>query len=55
VRFSGDPVQANNISAESERIKAFEREVRELKKANEILHLASAYFTQAELDRRSKS
>ena len=32
-----------------------ERENRELRKANEILRLASAYFTQAELDRRKKS
>jgi transposase-like protein len=40
---------------ERERIKALEREVRELRKANEILRLASAYFAQAELDRRIKS
>ena len=39
---------------ERERIKALEREVRELRKANEILRLASAYFAQAELDRRIK-
>ena len=37
-----------------ERIKALEREVRELKQANEILRKASAYFAQAELDRRFK-
>ena len=36
------------------RIKALEREVRELRQANEILRKASAYFAQAELDRRSK-
>lgn len=36
------------------RIKALERENRELRKANEILRLASAYFAQAELDRRNK-
>ena len=41
-------------SAEATRIKELEREVRELKKANEILRLASAYFAQAELDRRNK-
>ena len=41
-------------SAEAARIKDLEREVRELKRANEILRLASAYFAQAELDRRSK-
>lgn len=37
---------------ERERIKALERENRELKRANEILRKASAYFAQAELDRR---
>jgi transposase-like protein len=41
-------------TAEEERIKALEREVRELRKANEILRLASAFFAQAELDRRFK-
>jgi len=39
-------------TAEHERIKALEREVRELRQANEILRKASAYFAQAELDRR---
>ncbi len=39
---------------ERERIKALEREVRELRQANEILRKASAYFAQAELDRRPK-
>lgn len=39
---------------EGERIKALEREVRELRQANEILRKASAYFAQAELDRRFK-
>ncbi len=39
---------------ERERIKALEREVRELRQANEILKKASAYFAVAELDRRSK-
>ena len=38
-------------SAEGQRIKELEREVRELRKANEILKLASAFFAQAELDR----
>ena len=42
-------------TAEAERIKALEREVRELRKANEILKLASVFFAQAELDRRFKS
>jgi transposase-like protein len=39
----------------SERLKALERENRELRQANEILRKASAYFAQAELDRRHKS
>lgn len=38
-----------------ERLKALERENRELKQANEILRKASAYFAQAALDRRPKS
>jgi transposase-like protein len=37
-----------------ERLKALERENRELRQANEILRKASAYFAQAELDRRQK-
>ena len=37
-----------------ERIKALEREVKELRQANEILRLASAFFAQAELDRLKK-
>jgi transposase len=41
-------------TAEHERIKVLEREVRELRQANEILRKASAYFAMAELDRRSK-
>jgi transposase len=39
---------------ERERIKALEREVKELRRANEILKLASAFFAQAELDRKLK-
>ena len=39
---------------ERERIRALEREIRELRQANEILRKASAYFAQAELDRRWK-
>ena len=38
-------------SEEKVRLKALEREVRELRQANEILKKASAYFAQAELDR----
>lgn len=40
---------------ERERMKALERENRELRQANEILRKASAYFALAELDRRPKS
>jgi transposase len=40
--------------AEQVRVKELEREVRELRRANEILRKASAYFAQAELDRRAK-
>ena len=41
-------------SSERARLKELERENRELKRANEILRKASAYFAQAELDRRAK-
>ena len=42
-------------TAEAQRVKELEREVKELRRANEILKLASAFFAQAELDRRTKS
>ena len=42
-------------TSERERIKALEREVKELRRANEILKTASAFFAKAELDRRLKS
>ena len=48
-------VRAGPTTDERERIRALEREVRELRQANEILRKASAYFAQAELDRRFKS
>jgi transposase-like protein len=41
-------------SSERARLKELERENRELKRANEILRKASAFFAQAELDRRPK-
>jgi transposase len=41
-------------SAEAEELKQLRRENKELKRANEILRTASAYFAQAELDRRQK-
>jgi transposase-like protein len=47
-------VRTGLTSAERERLKELEREVRELRRANEILRKASAYFAQAELDRRPK-
>ena len=46
--------RAGLTTDERERLKALERENRELKRANEILRKASAYFAQAELDRRQR-
>lgn len=43
------------IAGTQDRLKELERENRELRKANEILKLASAFFAQAELDRRLKN
>ena len=48
-------LRAGPTSGEQTRIKALEREIRELRQANEILRKASAYFAQAELDRPFKS
>ncbi|GAN52293.1 transposase [Methylobacterium sp. ME121] len=45
-------VRGRPTTDERERIKALEREKRELQQANEILRKAGAYFTQAELDCR---
>jgi transposase len=47
-------LRAGPTMDDRERIKALERENRELRQANEILRKASAYFAMAELDRRSK-
>ena len=47
-------VREGPTTVEMQRVKELEREVRELRKANEILKLASAFFAQAELDRRLK-
>jgi transposase len=47
-------LRAGPTSDDRERIKTLEREVRELRQANEILRKASAYFAQAELDRPFK-
>jgi transposase-like protein len=51
-RDTGD--RSGLTTDERQRLKELEREVRELKRANEILRKASAYFAQAELDRRPK-
>jgi transposase len=57
--FKRDEIDAGKrdgvTTAERDHIKALEREVKELRRANEILKLASAFFAQAELDRRLKS
>lgn len=50
-RRAGPAAQALD---ERERIRQLEREVKELRRANEILRKASAYFAQAELDRHSR-
>ena len=42
-------------TSDVQRLKELERENKELRRANEILKLASAFFAQAELDRRLKS
>ncbi len=42
-------------TADRVRIKELERENKELRRANEILRTASAFFAQAELDRKLKS
>ena len=47
-------LQDGMTSEVRDRLKALERENRELRQANEILRKASAYFAQAELDRRFK-
>jgi transposase len=46
--------RAGLSSSDRDRLKELERENRELKRANEILRKASAFFAQAELDRRPK-
>ena len=46
--------RAGLTTTERERLKELEREVRELRRANEILRKASAFFAQAELDRKPR-
>jgi len=54
-RFERDAGKRSGpTTQERDRIKQLERENFELKRANEILRKASAYFAQAELDRRAK-
>ena len=48
-------VREGVTTTEAQRIKELEREDKELRRANEILKVASAFFAQAELDRRFKS
>jgi transposase-like protein len=48
-------VREGVTTADAQRMKELERENKELRRANEILKLASAFFAQAELDRRLKS
>lgn len=45
---------AAQVANDRDRLKLLEREVKELRRANEILRKASAYFAQAELDRQGK-
>ena len=47
--------RVGTTTSEAQRIKELEREVKELRRANDILKTASAFFAQAELDRRLKS
>ena len=47
--------RAGLTSGERKRLRQLERENRELRRANDILKAASAFFAQAELDRRLKS
>ena len=47
-------VREGVATSEAQRVKDLAREVKELRRANDILKLASAFFAQAELDRRLK-
>ena len=48
-------LRVGTTTSDAQRIKELEREVKELRRANDILKTASAFFAQAELDRRLKS
>ena len=52
-RLHGRDAAAQNAS-DKDRLKILEREMKKLRRANEILRKASAYFAQAELDRHGK-
>jgi transposase len=51
-RVERDAGERPGVTTEEQRLKLLERENRELRRANEILRKAAAYFAQAELDRR---
>jgi transposase len=54
-RYERDAGQRDGpTTAEQQRVKALEREVKELRRADEILRLVSGFFAKAELDRRFK-
>ena len=53
-QVTGGAPDSGVTTDERARMKAMEREIKELRQANEILRKASAYFAQAELDRRYK-
>jgi len=48
-------MRPGTTTEEAKRIKELEREIKELRRANDILRTASAFFAQAELDRKLKS
>ena len=48
-------LRVGTTTSDAQRIKELEREIKELRRANDILKTASAFFAQAELDRRLKS
>ena len=55
-RYEANSGQREGLSSsEREQLKALQREVKELRRANDILKTASAFFAQAELERRLKS
>ena len=53
-RMQSDAGQGGDTASDGERLKALEKENKELRRANDILKTASAFFAQAEIDRRLK-